>query len=221
MGAKNYYFNLTVSGAKGKDITVSQTPSTIKLAINSIKDSEGNDTNVAQIVLAGPGYESSDYSVTVPVTFTISAKGTVIYRFTINKWFIAQRGQYSFTEPVTGIQHYGFVYDENYCQQKFGSSYRVAKAAELTNANDSANGWSGGLAGQINNSNRRIGGGLFSEWGSTWGTDNFYYWGDIGYMYYWVIEKHGDMIRTVDAVTGRISTDNYDHSTQAHICVTP
>ncbi|MDF7666512.1 hypothetical protein PT273_01380 [Orbaceae bacterium ESL0727] len=69
----------------------------------------------------------------------------------IGKWFIYDGG-YS-----------GIPYREDQCSNDLGSRYRITNVVDLTNAN--ALDWTGGLPGQPNNYQRRIGGGLFSEWG--------------------------------------------------------
>ncbi|MDF7667316.1 hypothetical protein PT273_05600 [Orbaceae bacterium ESL0727] len=157
MGANNLFFNLTVSGVFGSDVTYSKTPSNsgIDLIIEPI-----TNKNVAKITLTGPSKSATDAvaATAVPTTFTLYSdrdRSNAIYRFTISKWFIGQGD-----DKMTHTQ---------LASRCSAIHYRIPDVTEYTNANSGASygNWQGGLAGQPNNYQRRIGGGLFAEWGNT------------------------------------------------------
>ncbi|MDF7667171.1 hypothetical protein PT273_04835 [Orbaceae bacterium ESL0727] len=114
---------------------------------------------MAVIALKGPkdGDSQSEAKNAVPTLFTLysdASKTHKIYTFKINKWFIFNPA--STTYPIL----------ETYCNNL---GYRVPIVTDYTNANGNVNNsnflWTGGLAGQPNYFQRRIGGGLFAEWG--------------------------------------------------------
>ncbi|MDF7667285.1 hypothetical protein PT273_05440 [Orbaceae bacterium ESL0727] len=154
VGAYALFFNLTVANGNWQDISYDKTPSSSGI---SITISDGGATNIAKLFLTGPRYNTNNAATAVPTTFIIysdRAKTNKIYSFTISKWFITTPGN-----NTAGI------YRSTYCRDTYGNNYRIPSVAEYTNANSPERGWTGGLAGQGNNYQRRIGGGLLSEWG--------------------------------------------------------
>ncbi|MDF7670744.1 hypothetical protein PT276_05965 [Orbaceae bacterium ESL0721] len=149
MGADGLFFNLSFYNAHSSSIYYEKSPynSGIGLNISPINASRVN------ITLTGPasGANRTVADSAVPTTFTIKSGNTALYTFKIQKWFIVKPGA-------------GGGYSAQYCTNVFGPNYKLPNIPDFTNANGSY--WKGGLKGQPNNYQRRIGGGLFSEWGN-------------------------------------------------------
>jgi hypothetical protein len=93
----------------------------------------------------------------------------------------------------------------------------------MTNANNDIVAWSGGLPGQPNNFQRRIGGGFFTEWGYT---DNTYYTNsdfikdDINFDYWTADPFHGGVQNyTVFSKQGNVGHYYFVHNETRVVCV--
>ncbi|MDF7670884.1 hypothetical protein PT276_06700 [Orbaceae bacterium ESL0721] len=162
-GTHGLNFNLMLSnGVNWQNISYDKSPSSSGLDI--VLNGEYSYFGGVNIFLSGPNggtnyghpdpINNNPPESAVPTTFTIysdKAKTNKIYSFTISKWFISK------------IDNNYETYDANYCNNHYGNRYRIPIVSELTNAN--GDDWHGGLAGQPNNYQRRIGGGLYTEWG--------------------------------------------------------
>ncbi|MDF7670256.1 hypothetical protein PT276_03395 [Orbaceae bacterium ESL0721] len=207
MGAHGLFFNLTIAGDVWQNMSYDKIPSN---SVIDIAISSGGSADIAKVLLTGPRYNSNNATIAVPTTFTIysdKAKTNKIYSFSINRWFIATLNSNS-------------IYDANYCVNRYSSQYRIPSVREYTNANGDE--WTGGLAGQPNNYQRRIDGGLFAEWGNMY---NSYYttsdFNSSGNNYNWALEAAKQRQRYVGSHTGTI----YSHNPYAYppffVCVTP
>ncbi|MDF7666653.1 hypothetical protein PT273_02115 [Orbaceae bacterium ESL0727] len=159
-GGSGLFFYLLMTGPKinWQNIRYDKSPSDSGISL-AIGDGKGN--NQVKITLTGPVKQNNSsnninyYNSAVPTTFTLytdATKQKKLYSFTIGKWFLYEGG-YS-----------DIPYRENQCSNNLSSRYRIISPIDVTNAN--GRGWTGGLPGQPNNYQRRIGGGLFSEWGN-------------------------------------------------------
>ncbi|MDF7666668.1 hypothetical protein PT273_02190 [Orbaceae bacterium ESL0727] len=213
MGANNLFFNLIMQGTGANYSTVRYDKSPANSGIN-LTIENGGSTNIAKITVTGPKYgdSSATANTTVPTTFTIYAdtnKTNKIYSFTISKWFITRRGE-------TG------VYNANYCRNTYGSNYRIPNVAEYTNAN--GNGWTGGLPGQPNNYQRRIGGGLFAEWGNSMASRYYINSDFMSRSSYWTDNFFGNYVYTISLDYGFITAGVASGATASSfvpVCVTP
>ncbi|MDF7671078.1 hypothetical protein PT276_07715 [Orbaceae bacterium ESL0721] len=212
MGAHGLFFNLTVAGDVWQNVSYDKTPadSGIDIAISST-----NSTNIAKIMLTGPRYNTNNATTAVPTTFTLYSdkeKTNKIYSFTINRWFI--------TTPGNNVSGNGYKAD--YCSNRYGNQYRVPSVREYTNAN--GYNWTGGLSGQPNNYQRRIGGGLFAEWGYM--HNRSFYTGsdfDLSY-YYWALEVYNSSAsfqHSVASYNGRVFWNPMLAANNRFACVTP
>ncbi|WP_085248419.1 hypothetical protein [Gilliamella mensalis] len=152
MGAYGLFFTMDMVDSLGSEMTFDKSPATsgIDLTIT------GNGS-IAKIRLVGPkeGASAAEAATALPTTFFLysdKAKTNKVYSFTIKKWFIARK-------DYSGSNR-SYAQAEQYCNQL---GYQIPTVDQLTNANSQY--WNQGLAGQGNNYQRRIGGGLFSEWG--------------------------------------------------------
>ncbi|MDF7670253.1 hypothetical protein PT276_03380 [Orbaceae bacterium ESL0721] len=209
MGAHGLFFNLTIAGDVWQNMSYDKSPASSGIDISI---GNGGSANVAKVMLNGPRYNTNNATTAVPTTFTIysdKAKTNKVYSFTIGKWFIAT--------PMTDN-----TYNEDYCLEHYGSKYRVPNITEYTNAN--GNFWEGGLAGQPNNYQRRIGGGLFAEWGDMRNnlvyTSSDFDFDAEGYGTYWASEKYNDKWQYfVYSDDGAVL--HAVHYTTRYACVTP
>ncbi|MDF7670073.1 hypothetical protein PT276_02440 [Orbaceae bacterium ESL0721] len=215
MGAHGLFFNLLLGDGVGSNLTYSKSPASSGINLN-ITDA-GN--NSAKVMLTGPrnGATPTYAATAVPTTFTIysdAAKTNAIYRFTISKWFIAKPGDAG-------------VYDANFCRNSYGGNYRFPKLIEYTNGNSPDQGWTGGLAGQPANYQRRIGGGLFAEWGNMdnygrWGHKSIYQDSDFDDVWYWSSDGYNATEGYyADSYSGWVFHMPYIVSTYRYACVTP
>ncbi|MDF7670290.1 hypothetical protein PT276_03570 [Orbaceae bacterium ESL0721] len=218
VGAHGLFFNLSFINADAKTVQYEKIPanSGIDLSINNIDD------QMVKVMLTGPrnGATVSTASTAVPTLFTIKAGDTPIYTFKISKWFIT-------------LADSAVYYDEPYnnCQNLYGSSYRIPIVNEYTNANNSDyykhTDWSGGLPGQPNNYQRRIGGGLFSEWGDVGsGVEGLYDSSDFAQKaFYWATESYnwaGTLWhRVIRSDNGYVTSSSVMDSANRLACVTP
>ncbi len=212
IGAKGMYFDLTVAGASAKELTYSKWPTDSNIDL-SIK--QGSRYNIARIELTGPSDSNKGQtSSVVPTYFNIysdKAKTNVIYRFMISKWFVAK-------PTYSG----GLEAAKAYCSS-LGNGYRLPHIVEMTNANNDIVAWAGGLSGQPNNFQRRIGGGFFAEWGYT---DNEYYVNsdfirdDINFDYWTADPFYGGVQNyTVFSKQGNIGHYYFVHNETRVVCV--
>ncbi|WP_141673033.1 hypothetical protein [Gilliamella sp. App6-5] len=148
-GMNGLFFEMDMVDSLGSEMTFDKSPATsgIDLTIT------GNGS-IAKIRLVGPkeGASAAEAATAVPTTFILysdKAKTNKVYSFTIKKWFIARKDSVS-----------QYVQAEQYCNHL---GYQIPTVVQLTNANSHY--WNQGLAGQGNNYQRRIGGGLLAEWG--------------------------------------------------------
>ncbi|MDF7670964.1 hypothetical protein PT276_07130 [Orbaceae bacterium ESL0721] len=210
MGAHGLFFNLTVAGDIWQNVSYDKMPadSGIDIAISN-GGSSSNITNIAKIMLTGPRYNTNNATTAVPTTFTLysdKAKTNKLYSFTINRWFIATQGN-------------GGGYKADYCSNRYGNQYRIPNVREYTNANGNSNAWTGGLAGQPNNYQRRIGGGLFAEWGYTY--TSYYTSSDFSpYYYYWAVESLSSSLQyVVNSYNGYVHWYNTSITNGRFACV--
>ncbi|MDF7667419.1 hypothetical protein PT273_06125 [Orbaceae bacterium ESL0727] len=216
MGANNLFFNLSMTGngANYNNVRYDKSPANSGL---SLSIESGGSTNIAKITLTGPKYgdSSATANTAVPTTFTIYAdtnKTNKIYSFTIGKWFIARPGE-------------GGGYNASYCRNTYGSNYRIPNVTEYTNAN--GEGWTGGLPGQPNNYQCRIGGGLFAEWGmvssksSLFGGNAYYTGSGFDQVRAWAVEAGGIGQHSVSASSGYVGSNNPGETAYRFVCVTP
>ncbi|OCG60998.1 hypothetical protein [Gilliamella sp. Nev3-1] len=161
MGAYGLFFTMDMVDSLGSEMTFDKSPATsgIDLTIT------GNGS-IAKIRLVGPkeGASAAEAVTAVPTTFILysdKAKTNKVYSFTIKKWFIARK-------DYSGSNR-SYAQAEQYCNQL---GYQIPTVDQLTNANSQY--WNQGLAGQRNNYQRRIGGGLLAEWGEIYESANSY-----------------------------------------------
>lgn len=211
MGANGLFFNLQVFGALGSDVTYSKSPESSGINLN-LSSTAGSQ--VIKVMLTGPRYgaTANEAATAVPTTFTLysdSDKKNPIYSFTINNWFIVR------TEGSSA----GYNAIQTYCDSltTTGSSYSVPKISQLSNANDSSSSWTGGLTGQGNTYSRRIGGGLFAEWGST--TSSYYTNSDFYSDYYWSADAYNSYLHIVNSTNGTIAYTNSNSIANKSLCV--
>ncbi|OCG68540.1 hypothetical protein A9G41_08245 [Gilliamella sp. Nev5-1] len=164
MGAYGLFFTMDMVDSLGSEMTFDKSPATSGIDLNIT----GNGS-IAKIRLVGPkeGASAAEAATAVPTTFILysdKAKTNKVYSFTIKKWFIVRKND-------NDISH-SYAQAEQYCNQL---GYQIPTVDQLTNANSHY--WNQGLAGQGNNYQRRIGGGLFSEWGETHDSANI----NVGY----------------------------------------
>jgi hypothetical protein len=162
MGAYGLFFTMDMVDSLGSEMAFDKSPATSGIDLNIT----GNGS-IANIRLVGPkeGASAAEAATAVPTTFILysdKAKTNKVYSFTIKKWFIVRKND-------NGISH-SYAQAEQYCNQL---GYQIPTVNQLTNANSFY--WNQGLAGQGNNYQRRIGGGLFSEWGETYDSVNINY----------------------------------------------
>lgn len=159
MGENGLFFYLNLFDSSAPDMSFDKIPadSAINLTIT------GNGSK-AKIQLTGPT-SSADAAqaakAAVATTFILykdKAKTNKIYAFTIQKWFIVQ------------AENTSMLFDQakQYCDNL---GYQIPTLLQLTNANYNTI-WTGGLPGLGRHYQRRIDGGLFSQWGET---NNYYY----------------------------------------------
>lgn len=206
MGAEGLFFNL-VMDRKGisEEVRYSKLPknSGIDLKITS----QDKNSNIVKVELIGPGHGSNaaQAATAVPTTFTIYSdkeKVNKIYSFQINKWFIIKPGD-----------GYGYSRSRSYCDNL---NYRIPDILELTNAN--GNGWKGGLSGQPNIYQRRIGGGLFAEWGYT--SNDYYKNSTFEYHHVWTSLVYNSSRRyLVFAYNGDVIHDEARYEGYQSLCV--
>ncbi|MDF7671548.1 hypothetical protein PT276_10150 [Orbaceae bacterium ESL0721] len=224
IGSHRLHFNLALSdGVRWQDLSYDKSPAVtgIDIVIRAVEEYRNGriPDNGANIILSGPNtFDPKDKryfqtfnvnapGTAIPTTFTIysdKSKKNKIYSFTISKWIMSDE---LLSEP----------YKPDYCTNRFGSSYRLVKVNELTNAN--GNGWSGGLAGQSNNYQRRIGGGLYAEWGVM--NRESYSGITLGYGS-WTVNKNGSKHFRVNESYGDILYDeDIDSAYSGFFCITP
>lgn len=196
----NYaYFNLKLAGVTAKqviDATATSTPTTSENGeIIGIYNPGGTSgvtleltatdaaTNVLKVTLRGPN--NSDAATApkhVATLFDLKSSATnSIYRFKIDKWFIAR---YDVDSSYNGTNS-ALVYCSTLGNGE--NKYRLPSIVDYTNGN--GEGWNGGLSGQGNTYKRAIGGGLFAEWGYTRRDATSYPSSDFENNYYWVSES--------------------------------
>lgn len=216
VGAHGLFFDLTIADLLSKDVSYTKQPSDSNISLDlSLKENEKeNNFKKLNVKLVGPkdGVSKTNASVK-PTTFIIYAgteKKVPIYSFTISKWFILK--------PGLGE---GYESSEAYCNN---IGYQIPSISDLTNAN-SWN-WNGGLPGQGNNYQRRIGGGLLPEWGEI--LQNYYQNIPIiiktQYYVYWAREKANvwdNYYDVNDALRGFIGSNLKTTTTHRAMCVSP
>nr|WP_143426102.1 hypothetical protein [Gilliamella apicola] len=148
-GMNGLFFEMDMVDSLGSEMAFDKSPSTSGIDLNIT----GNGS-IAKVRLVGPqdGANATEAATAVPTTFILysdSAKTNKVYSFTIQKWFIARKDSVS-----------QYVQAEQYCNHL---GYQIPTVNQLTNANSQY--WNQGLAGQGNNYQHRIGGGLLAEWG--------------------------------------------------------
>ncbi|MDF7670072.1 hypothetical protein PT276_02435 [Orbaceae bacterium ESL0721] len=215
MGSYGLFFNLILGDGVGGRITYSKSPTS---SIIDLLITDGGNGS-AKVMLIGPrnGASPAEAQRFVPTTFILysdAAKSNAIYSFTIGKWFIAKPGESTGWNP-------------NFCRDTYGGGYRTPNTVELSNANDPLTGWNGGLAGQPSNFQRRIGGGLFSEWGNMdnygrWGRPSIYINSDFDDVWYWAAEEYdANNQRYVDSYGGWVNYTQKVVGKTRFACVTP
>ncbi|MDF7670059.1 hypothetical protein PT276_02370 [Orbaceae bacterium ESL0721] len=216
MGAHGLFFNLILTDGLGKNVTYSKSPASSP--VNLVITDAGS--NMAKVKLTGPRNGATpEYAQSfTPTTFILysdSSKSNAIYSFTISKWFIAKPGR-----ATSG-------WDNSYCQNTYGSRYRTPKIVEYTNANEPNKGWTGGLAGQSTTYQRRIGGGLFSEWGNMDNSGDqsdksIYQESDFDVVSYWAAESYDANNKYyADSYGGWVNYADSMFEWYANACVTP
>ncbi|MDF7666355.1 hypothetical protein PT273_00535 [Orbaceae bacterium ESL0727] len=204
MGAKNFYFNLSLAGVSAKNISYESTPTTSGLTLSIT----GSD-NVAKVQLKGPGVAATvaEASTVVPTTFTLYAdknKQNKLYSFTLKNWLIAN--------PNDGG---GFKAD--YCS-KYGSSYRIPSINDLTNSRDRPGN------GRLPSYERHIGGGFIAEWGNI--VSNYYQNTDFTKILdssaLWTSEiADNNEYYIVTPDLGRVASNNTNMTGFKYACITP
>ena len=213
-GMDNLSFQLTLAETKVNDITYTKEPSDSKLRL-AITPFSGNNST-ATITLLGPNSSTTPPQNTfIPTTFTIftdQSKKTKLYTFKIAQWFIVK--------PNSNDNKKGVIYSEakDYCES---IGYKLPLIGDLTNANAPDSAWEGGLLGQPNNYQRRIGGGLLAEWGDLKNT-NEYSDSNVTLMKSWGVNYQGDnnLPYLIDNSTGQVIRSGKNLTAQA-ICVSP
>lgn len=216
-GMDNLSFQLTLAETKVNDMIYTTEPSDseLRLAITPVSDDR---KVIAKITLHGPNSSTTPPQNTfIPTTFTIftdNSKKTKLYTFKIAKWFIVK--------PNSNDNNKGVVYPEakEYCNS---IGYKLPRISDLTNGNAPDIAWQGGLLGQTNNYQRRIGGGLLAEWGEI--AQDYYQDLNVTSMYFWGNYNDDD---TNNSFKYRVSTDegvvsrtNVNTITSQAICVSP
>ncbi|MDF7671324.1 hypothetical protein PT276_09010 [Orbaceae bacterium ESL0721] len=212
MGAYGLFFNLIIANPKG-EISYTKEPASsgIDLRLTTIT------SNNIKIFLTGPrhGASAASAATAVPTTFTIKSGNTPVYSFRIGKWFI-------------GSGNYDSTYDANYCRNTYGGGYRIPDTIEYSNGNGFN--WWGGLSGQPDNYQRRIGGGFNAEWGNM--CNNPAYLADCEKMsiytdtdfhepYFWASESYNTGQLVINTYAGGVGAAVYSPYTSHFACVTP
>ncbi|WP_141673021.1 hypothetical protein [Gilliamella sp. App6-5] len=157
-GANGLFFKLFAPKTKWDKLSYSKEPanSSINLAIS------GDDEGVTKIELIGPTDDASKASAAnaVPTTFIIytdEKKTKAVYSFKIDKWYITK---------YLEIKDYNRVIFSRKKAQEYCDllGYRLPRGEELTNAYPKY--WGEGTNFYPNYFYRKVGGGLFTEWGS-------------------------------------------------------
>lgn len=214
-GMDNLWFYLTMAETKVNDMTYTTEPSDSKLRLAITPFSE-NKKVIAKITLHGPNSNTIlPQDTFIPTTFTIftdQSKKTKLYTFKIAQWFIVK--------PNSNNNKKGVIYSEakDYCES---IGYKLPLIGDLTNANAPDSAWQGGLLGQPNNYQRRIGGGLLAEWGDLKNT-NEYSDSNVTLMKSWGVNYQGDnnLPYLIDNSSGQVIRGGKNLTAQA-ICVSP
>ncbi|PXY94388.1 hypothetical protein [Frischella perrara] len=217
-GMDNLSFQLTMAETKVNDMTYTTEPSNseLRLAITPVSDDK---KVIAKITLHGPNSSTTPppQNTFIPTTFTIftdNSKKTKLYTFKIAKWFIVK--------PNSNDNKKGVIYSEakEYCNN---IGYKLPLIGDLTNGNAPDIAWKGGLLGQPNNYQRRIGGGLLAEWGEI--SQNYYPDNNVTSMYFWGDYNDDDTNNSykyrVSIDEGVVSRTNVNTITAQAICVSP
>ena len=194
-----------------------------------IKATMSNSTNTSvRVTLTGPVATKSQWDSSnpgniarpsMPQVFELvgrdsNNKEVVKYGFVLKQWFV-NRG--------TGYPAHTYASIASWCTN-FG--YRLPKVKDLTNAicsglssSSSCNGAVGATPSSSGNYfQRRIGGGLFSEWGNMM----FYKGVNFGILDYWTSDDaENSQHFTVDGGVGSVGSNRYAPSGNYGLCVYP
>ncbi|GAA5105520.1 hypothetical protein GCM10023211_04380 [Orbus sasakiae] len=223
-GANNLYFDLDIAGVSSvldwPSVTVGTAPNAITATMTNI-----SATSV-RVTLTGPMASSSSSGATadappaLPARFELvgysGSTAVVKYGFVLQKWFV-NRG-FNWQAAI------GTNSQTTWCAGLNGSHYAIVKVKDLTNAsghfeyNNNATIPSATPASPGNYYQRRIGGGLFSEWGSmiNYGGSSFYS------FYYWTseAEESGAFQFSVMSTDGEVFADS-PYGSLMGICAQP
>lgn len=205
-GANNFFFLMDLMNTVANEVNYVKTPS--NSGINLSITSEGGSKIKVRLMGPKAGASLNEAITAVPTSFILYSdkeKQNKIYSFTIKKWFIAQTGD--------GLSYHDAT---QYCNNL---GYQLPKIEQLTNASlDDIN---GNIAGQPNHYQRRIGGGLFSEWGET--NDEYYRGCNFkNNTNYWTLaSSQEDLFEDQDLDTNEhINLDTMELNNQT-VCISP
>ena len=222
-GANGLYFDLDL-------LNVDQPLEWKEVSPNGdIKATMSDSTNTSvRVTLTGPVATESQWNSSnpenisrpsMPQVFELvgrdsNNKEVVKYGFVLKQWFVNRGGGSSYRHTYASIA--------SWCTN-FG--YRLPKVKDLTNASCSGLGSSSHCQGAVgatpsssgNYSQRRIAGGLFSEWGNM----IFYKGNNFTIEGYWTSDEAVNSRHfTVDAGRGSVG-DSYGRNTNFGLCVYP
>ncbi|RKS87522.1 hypothetical protein DES39_0757 [Orbus hercynius] len=218
-GFNNAYFYLVLVGTTAKQVIASTTGASGLSGTYTPVGTAGiyaelsamtANTNLLMVKLKGPDMNSATIPMHSATVFNLQSGTDMVYRFSIDKWFIARAG-------INGGYKDSANPALNYCTDLGGGGkYKVPSVVgDYTNASIEA--------GVNGNYQRTIGGGLFAEWGYT--ANNYT---DSGFEVneYWasesVIGYDDDYQYIVSSVNGSVNYTFYaDDKFFRAACVSP
>lgn len=216
-GSNKLYFNLTVENTTNTVVwTYEQTPKHINDGGTSdIKLEPIANGKKTKIVLSGPSESTRPTQTFLPTTFIIKANNLPVYSFTIKKWFIAKTSLLQVNYQIARLN----------CNSM---GYRIPLRSDYTNASNINSPPYNSQTGQNNGNGqfrdniytRKIGGGLFSEWGYT--ASSYYTGSDWQHKDYWTSEAYSSFFQyTIGSGYGYSGYSNPLIANSYNACVSP
>lgn len=210
MGFNYAYFNLILTGTTAKQVIHDSATVASRVYGLSSKDvylelSTTEKPNVLKITLRGPSDKQLPVRNYSPTTFRLKSGSTEVYSFTINKWFVARNDVDS---------HYNSRQspDAEFCASIGNGGYTLPSLADYSDGIET------GLTESIVTHVRRIGKGLFSEWGNI--NNTTYPNSDFDSAYYWAKNMHSNGLQYyIDSSTGDVNYNVPDTSFGKTVCV--
>ncbi|OCG07633.1 hypothetical protein A9G13_05255 [Gilliamella sp. wkB178] len=214
-GANNLYFELEIGGVKGSALTW---PTVSRGGITATMTPSPYYPNGIRVTFTGPAATSSQWSSdspgriatpTLPQTFELVGKDSsnnevLKYGFQLRQWFVNRGEKYA-----------NYANTSSWCSS-LGGGYRLPQVKDLTNA--VRTGAVGATpSSTMNNYQRNIGAGLFTEWGIM---NDYTAAGFVDY-YYWTSDSYGSNQFIVHSGYGIVDSDNPSYSRSGGVCAYP